>query len=145
MKIAIASDERTTLATTIISDLQDRGHTLTLFGPLSSAEKPEIDWPLTSSSAAELLRAAKQTKVSCSAGRAQAHPSQQTRSLGSVLHCVMMLRRRVERRSGIMRMCWRLVWGVLLRRLRRRFWMRGLRRRFRMMSGMLSRLRGFVN
>jgi ribose 5-phosphate isomerase B len=55
MKIAIASDERTTLATTIISDLQDRGHTLTLFGPLSSAEKPEIDWPLTSSSAAEAV------------------------------------------------------------------------------------------
>ncbi|PMD48946.1 sugar-phosphate isomerase, RpiB/LacA/LacB family [Hyaloscypha variabilis F] len=55
MKIAIASDERTTLTTTIISDLQDRGHTLTLFGTLSSAEKPETDWPLTSSSAAEAV------------------------------------------------------------------------------------------
>jgi ribose 5-phosphate isomerase B len=55
MKIALASDERTQLTTTIITDLQDRGHTLTLFGPLSSDEKPETDWPLTSSSAAEAV------------------------------------------------------------------------------------------
>ena len=55
MKIAIASDERTQLTSTIISDLQKRGHTLTLFGPISEAENHDADWPLTSGSAAEAV------------------------------------------------------------------------------------------
>ncbi|KAE9376535.1 sugar-phosphate isomerase, RpiB/LacA/LacB family [Stipitochalara longipes BDJ] len=55
MKIAIASDERTQLTSTIISDLQKRGHTLTLFGPISEAENHDADWPLTSGGAAEAV------------------------------------------------------------------------------------------
>jgi len=55
MKIAVASDERTQLTSTVISELQKRGHTLNLFGPISEAEDHDADWPLTSSKAAEAV------------------------------------------------------------------------------------------
>lgn len=109
MKIAIASDERTLLTTSIISDLQKRGHTLTLYGPLSSAEDPETDWPVTSSRAAEAVAhgEADEGIVFCWTGTGASLAA--TKSMVSVLRSVMMRRRQRERRSGTMRMCWRLV------------------------------------
>jgi ribose 5-phosphate isomerase B len=57
MKIAVGSDERTSLTSTITSDLKKRGHTLILFGPISEAENEDdnTDWPLTSDKAAEAV------------------------------------------------------------------------------------------
>jgi ribose 5-phosphate isomerase B len=55
MKIAVGSDERTQLTSTVIEDLQKRGHTLTLFGPISEAESRDADWPLTSGQTAEAV------------------------------------------------------------------------------------------
>jgi ribose 5-phosphate isomerase B len=57
MKIAVGSDERTQLTSTIIEDLKKRGHTLILFGPISNTEEggADTDWPLTSGKAAEAV------------------------------------------------------------------------------------------
>jgi ribose 5-phosphate isomerase B len=57
MKIAVSSDERTQLTSSVIEELKTRGHTLALFGPLSEAAKPdaETDWPLTSAQVAEAV------------------------------------------------------------------------------------------
>jgi hypothetical protein len=50
MKLAVGSDERTQLTSTVIEDLRKRGHTLILFGPISEEENHDADsdWPLTS-------------------------------------------------------------------------------------------------
>jgi ribose 5-phosphate isomerase B len=57
MKLAVGSDERTQLTSTVIEDLKKRGHTLTLFGPISEEENHDAnsDWPLTSGKAAEAV------------------------------------------------------------------------------------------
>ena len=49
MKLAVSSDERTQLTSTVIEDLKKRGHTLTLFGPISEEENrdADTDWTLT--------------------------------------------------------------------------------------------------
>jgi ribose 5-phosphate isomerase B len=54
MKIALGSDERTHLTDVLIEELTRRGHELILFGPLAHND-PEVDWPLTSSKAAEAV------------------------------------------------------------------------------------------
>jgi ribose 5-phosphate isomerase B len=54
MKIAVGSDERTHLTDVLIEELTKRGHELILFGPLAQHD-PEVDWPLTSSKAAQAV------------------------------------------------------------------------------------------
>jgi ribose 5-phosphate isomerase B len=54
MKIALGSDERTHLTDVLIEELTKRGHEVILFGPLAHND-PEVDWPLTSSKAAEAV------------------------------------------------------------------------------------------
>ena len=56
MKIAIGSDERTSLTDAVLADLRKRGHELLLFGPLADND-PEVDWPLTSSHVAQSVAA----------------------------------------------------------------------------------------
>jgi ribose 5-phosphate isomerase B len=51
MKIALGSDEKTSLTDALAEGLRARGHDLLLFGPLA-ADDPEVDWPLTSSKVA---------------------------------------------------------------------------------------------
>lgn len=48
MKIAIGSDERTSLTDFVVAQLKQRGHEVLPFGPLA-ANDPDTDWPLTSS------------------------------------------------------------------------------------------------
>lgn len=65
MKIALGSDEKTSLTDALIDDLRARGHELILFGPLETSElvraagehhaDAESDWPLTSSRVAEAV------------------------------------------------------------------------------------------
>jgi ribose 5-phosphate isomerase B len=50
MKIAIGSDERTHLTDSVIAEVEKRGHSVTLFGPL--AEK-EMYWPVVAQEVAE--------------------------------------------------------------------------------------------
>lgn len=52
MKIAIGSDERTHLTDSVIAEVEKRGHSVTLFGPL--AEK-EMYWPAVAQEAAEMV------------------------------------------------------------------------------------------
>jgi ribose 5-phosphate isomerase B len=54
MKIALGSDARTSLTAMLISELEKRGHELTLFGPIA-ADDPATDWPLTSSHVAQAV------------------------------------------------------------------------------------------
>src|SRR5690242_10581044 len=54
MKIAIGSDGRTHFTDMLVEELQKRGHALILYGPLSESD-PDVDWPLTSSKAAEAV------------------------------------------------------------------------------------------
>ncbi len=54
MKIAVSSDERTTLTSAVVEDLEKRGHTLVLFGPVSAADT-DTAWPLTSGKAAQAV------------------------------------------------------------------------------------------
>ncbi len=54
MKIALCSDERTSLTDMLIRELEKRGHELTLFGPIA-ANDPSVDWPLTSSHVAQAV------------------------------------------------------------------------------------------
>ena len=54
MKIALGSDERTHLTDMLIEELRKRGHDLLLFGPLAENDT-EMDWPQTSSHAAEAV------------------------------------------------------------------------------------------
>lgn len=42
MKLAVGSDERTPLTDAVIADLHERGHQLTLFGPLAG---DDLFWP----------------------------------------------------------------------------------------------------
>ena len=45
MKIAVASDEKTQLTDFVVEQLQQRGHEVTLFGPLTGDDLP---WTLAS-------------------------------------------------------------------------------------------------
>jgi ribose 5-phosphate isomerase B len=54
VKIALGSDEANELTSFIIGELQRRGHSIVLCGPINPAD-PDVDWPLTSSHAAELV------------------------------------------------------------------------------------------
>src|SRR5512136_1451665 len=54
MRIALGSDEANELTRFLIDDLGRRGHAIVLRGPLDPAD-PDVDWPLTSSHAAELV------------------------------------------------------------------------------------------
>jgi ribose 5-phosphate isomerase B len=54
MRIAVSSDERTYLTDMLIEELRKRGHELLLFGPLTENDS-EVDWPLTSSKAAQAV------------------------------------------------------------------------------------------
>jgi ribose 5-phosphate isomerase B len=56
MKIAVGSDERTSLTDAVLADLSKRGHELLLFGPLAENDS-EVDWPLTSSHVAQSVAA----------------------------------------------------------------------------------------
>jgi len=50
MKLAVASDERTHLTDVVIEILHERGHQLTLFGPLKAEE---LLWPVVAQQLAE--------------------------------------------------------------------------------------------
>ena len=52
MKLAVGSDERTHLTDAVISSLQERGHTLQLFGPLSGES---AYWPAVARAVAETV------------------------------------------------------------------------------------------
>jgi ribose 5-phosphate isomerase B len=52
MKIAIGSDERTHLTDTVIEAVKDRGHDVTLFGPLAGREEY---WPVVAQETAETV------------------------------------------------------------------------------------------
>src|SRR5512139_3197699 len=54
MKIAMGSDEANELTSFLIGELQRRGHSIVLRGPIDPAD-PDVDWPLTSSHVAELV------------------------------------------------------------------------------------------
>ncbi len=54
MKIALGSDEANELTRFLIEDLGRRGHALVRYGPIDPAD-PDVDWPLTSSHAAEAV------------------------------------------------------------------------------------------
>ena len=52
MKIAIGSDERTHLTDTVIEAVKERGHDVTLFGPLAGREEY---WPVVAQETAETV------------------------------------------------------------------------------------------
>ena len=52
MKIAIASDEKTHLTDFVIADLQERGHEVSLYGPLANNDLP---WTLASEKLADTV------------------------------------------------------------------------------------------
>jgi ribose 5-phosphate isomerase B len=54
VKIALGSDEANELTSFLIGELQRRGHAIVVCGPLDPAD-PDVDWPLTSSHAAEMV------------------------------------------------------------------------------------------
>jgi ribose 5-phosphate isomerase B len=54
MKIALGSDEANELTSFLISELQRRGYLIVLCGPIDPVD-PDVDWPLTSSHAAEMV------------------------------------------------------------------------------------------
>jgi ribose 5-phosphate isomerase B len=54
MKIALGSDEKTSLTDTLIEELRARQFDLLLFGPLTEGDA-EVDWPLTSRKVAEAV------------------------------------------------------------------------------------------
>ncbi len=54
MKIALGSDEANDLTRFLCDELERRGHSLILRGPIDPAD-PDVDWPLTSSHVAELV------------------------------------------------------------------------------------------
>ena len=54
MKIALGSDEANELTTFLIGELQRRGYSIVLRGPIEPND-PDVDWPLTSSHVAELV------------------------------------------------------------------------------------------
>ncbi len=54
MKIAVASDEKTSLTDALLDELRARGHELVLFGPIASADA-QSDWPETSANAARAV------------------------------------------------------------------------------------------
>ena len=54
MKIALGSDEANELTSFLISELQRRGCSIVLCGPINPVD-PDVDWPLTSSHAAEMV------------------------------------------------------------------------------------------
>ena len=52
MKIAVGSDEKTPLTDAVVRNLRERGHALTLFGPLQYAEQY---WPFVARQVAEAV------------------------------------------------------------------------------------------
>lgn len=54
MKVALASDERTSLTDFLVRDLQRRNHEVLLFGSVADGD-PETDWPQSSRNAAEAV------------------------------------------------------------------------------------------
>ncbi len=69
MKIAIGSDEKTGLTDYVAAEVQRRGHTVVLMGPLAEGD-PDSDWPVVSSrvAAAVAQGAADQGIVFCWTG-----------------------------------------------------------------------------
>ncbi|HZU84100.1 MAG TPA: RpiB/LacA/LacB family sugar-phosphate isomerase [Polyangiaceae bacterium] len=54
MRVALGSDEKTTLTDALVEDLRRRGHDLVLFGPIAEGDV-DVDWPLTSGRVAEAV------------------------------------------------------------------------------------------
>ncbi len=54
MKIALGSDEANELTKFLIRELEKRGCSIVLYGPIDPAD-PDVDWPLTSSHVAEAV------------------------------------------------------------------------------------------
>ena len=54
MKMALGSDEANELTAFLIEELEKRGHSIVLRGPINPSD-PDVDWPLTSSHVAELV------------------------------------------------------------------------------------------
>lgn len=52
MKIAIGSDEKTPLTDAVVADIRERGHDVTLFGPLNAEE---AYWPAVARQVAEAV------------------------------------------------------------------------------------------
>jgi RpiB/LacA/LacB family sugar-phosphate isomerase len=86
MKIAVGSDEKTTLTEALLEDLRARGHELVLFGPLASGD-PEVDWPLTSARVAEAVAGgrAEQGVVCCWTGTGASIAANKVRGIRAAL------------------------------------------------------------
>ena len=54
MKVALASDERTSLTEFLVKDLEQRGHQVLPFGAIAEGDA-EVDWPLSARNAAETV------------------------------------------------------------------------------------------
>jgi ribose 5-phosphate isomerase B len=54
MKVALGSDERTSLTEFLIKELERRNHTVLRFGSIAEGD-PEVDWPQSSRNAAEAV------------------------------------------------------------------------------------------
>jgi ribose 5-phosphate isomerase B len=54
MKVALASDERTSLTEFLIKELRQRNHEVVCFGSIAEGD-PEVDWPQSSRNAAEAV------------------------------------------------------------------------------------------
>jgi ribose 5-phosphate isomerase B len=54
MRIAVSSDGKNHFTDVLIEELRNRGHELTLYGPINESDAVR-DWPLVSSSAAEAV------------------------------------------------------------------------------------------
>lgn len=54
MKVALASDERTSLTDFLVWDLERRNHKVLRFGSIADGD-PEVDWPQSSRNAAEAV------------------------------------------------------------------------------------------
>lgn len=54
MRLAVGADEKTGLTDALLADLAQRGHSVTLFGPLNPND-PDMDWPLVAAHVAEAV------------------------------------------------------------------------------------------
>jgi ribose 5-phosphate isomerase B len=86
VRIAIGSDEKTSLTDTLLADLRARGHEVLPIGPLADGD-PDVDWPLTSARVAEAvaLGHAEQGIVCCWTGTGASIAANKVRGVRAAL------------------------------------------------------------
>ena len=103
MRIAVGSDESTQLTDAVVEDLRERGHDVSLFGPLEGRSDP---WPQLAKTSAPPWPPATPIRACSSAGPAPACPSPPTRCPVSAPPSATMPRPPAVRASGTMPTCW---------------------------------------